>query len=340
MSARTPSPPSRHAPHVPVMAAEVVEALAPVDGGIYVDGTFGAGGYSQAILDAADCRLIAFDRDPDAVAAGAEVVARNDGRLTLIQGRFSQMVTLAAAEQIGEVQGVTLDLGVSSMQIDQAERGFSFAADGPLDMRMSQAGESAADVVNSREQDELADIIFQYGEERRSRAVARAIIRARGEVPIERTAALARIVAKAVKGGAGGSSRIHPATRTFQALRIYVNAEIEELRLGLAAAEQLLAPQGRLAVVSFHSLEDREVKQFLSQRSGVQPQGSRHRPPSNDNHRVTFHLARRGALKPGPTEIAANPRSRSARLRVAQRTDVTMLPNGDGGDGRDDGVMP
>ena len=310
--------PTEIRPHIPVMATEVIAGLAPVDGGIYVDGTFGAGGYSEAILEAADCRLIAFDRDPDAVAAGADAVARHNGRLTLIQGQFSQMAELAGEVGAEQVQGVTLDLGVSSMQIDQAERGFSFAADGPLDMRMSQAGESAADVVNSREQDDLADIIYQYGEERRSRAVARAIIRARETGPIERTADLARIVAKAV----GGSGRIHPATRTFQALRIYVNSEMEELRLGLRAAERLLATGGWLAVVSFHSLEDRQVKKFLSQRSGAQPQGSRHRPPSNDDRAVTFRLPRRGAAKPGAGEIAANPRARSARLRVAQRTDV------------------
>ncbi|MBT7758070.1 MAG: 16S rRNA (cytosine(1402)-N(4))-methyltransferase RsmH, partial [Rhodospirillaceae bacterium] len=315
-------------PHIPVMAGQVIDALAPRDGGVYVDGTFGAGGYARAILDAADCRLIAFDRDPDAVAAGAAVVADYGPRLTLIQGRFSQMVELAADAGADQVQGVTLDLGVSSMQLDQAARGFSFAADGPLDMRMSQQGESAADVVNSREQDDLADIIYQFGDERRSRAVARAIVRARKIAPIERTGALAEIVAKAV----GGAGRIHPATRTFQALRIYVNSEIEELRLGLAAAERLLAPQGWLAVVSFHSLEDREVKQFLSERAGLRPQGSRHRPPSNDNRPVTFNLPRRGVTKPHADEIAANPRARSARLRVAQRTDV-MLPDSNDGNG-------
>jgi len=311
-------------PHIPVMAAQVVDALAPVDGGIYVDGTFGAGGYARAILDAADCRLIALDRDPDAVAAGAALAARYHGRLTLIQGRFSQMAELAAEAGAERVRGVALDLGVSSMQLDQPARGFSFAADGPLDMRMSQSGESAADVVNSQAQDDLADIIYQFGDERRSRAVARAIVRAREEAAIERTVRLAEIVAKAV----GGSGRIHPATRTFQALRIYVNGEIDELRLGLRAAERLLAPQGWLAVVSFHSLEDREVKQFLSERAGPRPQGSRHRPPSDDNRPITFQLPRRGATKPGADEIAANPRARSARLRVAQRTDVA-LPRGE-----------
>jgi 16S rRNA (cytosine1402-N4)-methyltransferase len=233
---------------------------------------------------------------------------------------------LAADAGVPQVHGVTLDLGVSSMQLDQAERGFSFASDGPLDMRMSQSGENAADVVNSREQDELADIIYHYGDERRSRAVARAIIRARETAPIERTSALAEIVAKAVgpagRGNKKGGKRIHPATRTFQALRIYVNSEIEELRLGLAAAERLLAPQGWLAVVSFHSLEDREVKQFLSQRAGLQPGGSRHRPPNEDQRPITFNLPRRGAAKPTDAEIAVNPRARSARLRVAQRTDV------------------
>ena len=303
-------------PHIPVMADEVVQALAPVDGGIYVDGTFGAGGYSQAILSEADCRVIGIDCDPDAVAAGAEVAARHEGRLELIQGRFSGMDELAGGAGAARVQGVTLDLGVSSMQLDHVARGFSFAADGPLDMRMSQSGESAADVVNSRAQDELADIIYQYGEERRSRAVAHAIVRAREAAPIVRTAGLANIVAKAV----GGAGRIHPATRTFQALRIYVNSEIEELRQGLVAAERLLAPQGRLAVVSFHSLEDREVKQFLIERSGGQPRGSRHRPSISDGRPATFQLAHRTAIKPSAAEIAANPRARSARLRVAQRT--------------------
>ena len=219
--------------------------------------------------------------------------------------------------------GSGFGLGVSSMQIDQAARGFSFAADGPLDMRMSQSGESAADVVNSRDQDELADIIFHFGDERRSRAIARAIIRARENAPIERTAALADIVAKVLGPGKPGGKRIHPATRTFQALRIYVNSEIEELRQGLAAAERLLAPEGWLAIVSFHSLEDREVKQFLADRAGLQPSGSRHRPPSGDDKRpITFRLPRRGVTKPSAAETATNPRARSARLRVAQRTDA------------------
>ena len=304
-------------PHIPVMIDQVLEALAPTDGGIYLDGTFGAGGYAEAILNAADCRLIAIDRDPDAVAAGATMVTRHGGRLTLVQGRFSEMEQLAAAAGAPQVQGVTLDLGVSSMQLDQAARGFSFAADGPLDMRMAQAGESAADVVNSRDQDELADIIYQFGGERRSRAVARAIVHARDIAPIERTAALAGIVAKVIGRGAG---RIHPATRTFQALRIYVNSEIEELRQGLRAAERLLAPQGWLAVVSFHSLEDREVKQFLAERAGLQPGPSRHRPISDQQRPITFQLPRRGASKATAAEVAANPRARSARLRVAQRT--------------------
>ena len=304
--------------HVPVMASEVIQALAPVDGGIYIDGTFGAGGYSKAILSQADCRVIGFDCDPDAVAAGAQIEAQHGGRLELINGHFSEMAELAARVGATRVQGVTLDLGVSSMQLDQAERGFSFAVDGPLDMRMSKNGESAADVVNSRAKNELADIIYQYGEERRSRAVAGAIVREREVAPIVRTAVLAKIIAKVVKG----SGRIHPATRTFQALRIYVNGEIEELRKGLMAAERLLAPQGRLAVVSFHSLEDREVKSFLVSRSGSSPRGSRHRPPENEPQVATFQLVRRSALKPSDAEIATNPRSRSARLRVAQRNGV------------------
>ena len=308
--------------HIPVMITEVLDALALFDGGVYLDGTFGAGGYAQAILDAADCHLIAIDRDPDAVASGAAVKARYGDRLTLVQGCFSEMEQLAGAAGAHQVQGVTLDLGVSSMQLDQAQRGFSFAADGPLDMRMAQAGESAADVVNSRGQEELADIIYQLGDERRSRAVARAIVKVRDIAPIERTSTLAEIVAKVVGRGAG---RIHPATRTFQALRIYVNSEIEELRQGLRAAERLLAPEGWLAVVSFHSLEDREVKQFLAERSGLQPSPSRHLPPRDGHLPITFQLPRRGAAKPTPAEIAVNPRARSARLRVAQRTGLATL---------------
>ena len=304
--------------HVPVMASEVIQALAPVDGGIYIDGTFGAGGYSKAILSDANCRVIGFDRDPDAVAAGVKVAAQHKGRLELILGRFSKMTELATNVGAERVQGVALDLGVSSMQLDHQKRGFSFSSDGPLDMRMSKSGESAADVVNSRSKDELANIIYQFGEERRSRAVARAIVSAREKAPIARTSELASIVTKAV----GGSGKIHPATRTFQALRIYVNSEIEELRLGLIAAERLLAPKGRLAVVSFHSLEDREVKNFLVARSSLQPQGSRHRPPIVDERPKTFQLTRRNVIKPSEAEIAANPRARSARLRVAQRTKV------------------
>ncbi|MDP6812502.1 MAG: 16S rRNA (cytosine(1402)-N(4))-methyltransferase RsmH [Alphaproteobacteria bacterium] len=304
--------------HLPVMLDEVRAALSPVDGGTYVDGTYGNGGYSRAILDAADCRVIAIDRDPDAVAAGQEIVDRYAGRLTLVLGRFSALDDLAADGGAELVQGVALDLGVSSMQLDQAERGFSFAADGPLDMRMSRAGESAADVVNSRSRDELADLIYQFGEERRSRAVARAIVEARAAAPISRTGQLAEIVARAV----GRAGRIHPATRTFQALRIYVNREIEELRLALGAAERLLAPRGHLAVVSFHSLEDREVKRFLTERSGGAARGSRHRPPEQDGGPITFELPRRGVNKPSAAEIAANPRARSARLRSARRTEA------------------
>jgi len=303
--------------HVPVLAREVVDALRPRDGGRYVDGTFGAGGYSSAVLDHAQCQVIALDRDPDAIAAGQVLAERYAPRLRLIEGRFGDMAELLSAEGVDEVDGVALDLGVSSMQFDQADRGFSFRASGPLDMRMERSGPSAADLVNEADEAELADIIWRYGEERKSRRVARAIVEARRQKPIETTGELAEIVRRAV--GPQGRDESDPATRTFQALRIAVNDELGELERGLVAAEQVLAPGGRLAVVSFHSLEDRAVKQFVRARAGRVPAPSRHAPPSAQDRAATLSDLTRKPVLPSAGEIAENPRARSARLRVAEK---------------------
>ncbi|MGE5540335.1 MAG: 16S rRNA (cytosine(1402)-N(4))-methyltransferase RsmH [Gemmatimonas sp.] len=314
--------------HVPVLLAEVMAALSPRDGGIYVDGTFGAGGYSRAILDSCDCTVWAIDRDPDAIRR-AEALARDyDGRLHPVLGRFGDMDRLLADHGVTAVDGVTLDLGVSSPQLDEADRGFSFRADGPLDMRMEKSGASAADVVNTAEESELADILYVYGEERRARAIARAIGRARAEEPITRTQQLVAVVHRAIGPRSGD---VDSATRTFQALRIHVNDEMGELERGLAAAERILAPGGRLAVVSFHSLEDRTVKSFLSLRAGSSARPSRHQPSlsSRGTTRVAappFSLLVRKAVRPSDDECARNPRSRSARLRAAARTDAPPFP--------------
>jgi len=303
------------AEHLPVMLREVVDCLAPQDGGIYVDGTFGRGGYSLAILAAANCAVIAIDRDPGAIAAGKPLVAQHAGRLELIEGRFGAMDRLIAVRPI---DGIALDLGVSSPQIDRPERGFSFRHDGPLDMRMGGDGPTAADVVNNLPEAELADLIWRLGEERRSRHVADAIVAARRTAPIDTTLRLAEIVRSVVRQARDG---IDPATRTFQALRLYVNDELGELKRGLGAAERLLAPGGRLVVVSFHSLEDRIVKDFLRQRTGTAPKGSRHLPASpSQGSAPTFELLERGARRPSAAECARNPRARSARLRTARRT--------------------
>ena len=262
--------------HEPVMIDEVVAALQPRDGGQYVDGTFGAGGYSAAILDAADCRVWAIDRDPDAVANAADLVDKYAGRLTVIEGRFGDMADILGRQGVEAVNGIALDLGVSSMQIDDAARGFSFRNDGPLDMRQGKDGLSATDLVNDAEESVLADIIFKYGEERQARRIARAIVRARADAPIARTGQLAEIVRNTYRGS--HSSKIDPATRTFQAIRIQVNEELAELERGLDGAEIVLAPGGRLAIVAFHSLEDRIVKEFLRTRAGDTPTVSRHLP--------------------------------------------------------------
>ncbi len=322
--------------HKPVLLDEVMEALAPHDGGVYVDGTFGAGGYSHTILEAADCTVWAIDRDPDAIAAGAAMAEEFGDRLEFITGCFGDMDKLLAERGVTRVDGVTFDLGVSSMQLDQPERGFSFRYNGPLDMRMDgEHGDrpSAADVVNAMREKELADIIYQFGGERRSRQVAKAIIEARRDSPITRTFQLAEIIRSVVGRSRDG---LDPATRTFQALRIHINDEIGELGRGLAAAEKILAPGGVLAAVSFHSLEDRLVKDFLKQRSGASPRPSRHRPEAVDSGPApSFTIPSKGVAQPGKEELKANPRARSGRMRTAIRTaepawDTDLEPNSGG----------
>jgi len=303
--------------HIPVLLEEVLAALDVSDEETIIDGTFGAGGYTRALLaQNPECRVMAIDRDPDAILAGASMVASFDGRLTLVQGQFGDLGDLAAEHGFAPADAVVLDIGVSSMQIDDPARGFSFRADGPLDMRMAQAGESAADLVNTMEEGALADLIYRYGEERKSRAVAKAIVAARRNAPIMTTKQLADLVASVVYMP---PDAIHPATRTFQALRIAVNDELGELERGLAAAEKILAPGGRLAVVTFHSLEDRIVKQFIADRSGETPGPSRHMPSAQPRAKTFINLARK-AIIAGLNETRANPRARSAKLRIAERT--------------------
>ena len=310
--------------HDPVMIDEVIAAIQPRDGGRYVDGTFGAGGYTSAILDAADCRVWAIDRDPDAVAGATDLIEKYAGRLTVIEGRFGDMAEILSRQGVEAVDGITFDFGVSSMQIDDPERGFSFRHDGPLDMRQGKDGLSASDLVNEADESVLADIIFKYGEERQARRIARAIVDARAETPITRTGQLADIVRSTYRGAR--SSKTDPATRTFQAIRIQVNEELDEIDRGLEGAEVLLAPGGRLAVVSFHSLEDRIVKDFLRTRSGDVPTVSRHMPAAAPTGPAPcFKLVRRGALKPSDAETRRNPRSRSARLRVAEHTSTPPI---------------
>lgn len=303
--------------HDPVLCAEVVEMLAPADADILLDGTFGAGGYARALLEAADCRVIGLDRDPDALAEAQRWAPLYEGRLTLIEGRFGAL-DKAVPEGVS-LSGIVLDIGVSSMQLDRARRGFSFLRDGPLDMRMGQQGTSAADIVNAAEEGDLADLLFQYGEERRSRSLARAIVSARAEDRIETTARLAAIVEAASPQRRPGQP--HPATRVFQALRIAVNDELGELARGLAAAERILDAGGRLAVVTFHSLEDRIVKRFFQQRAAVGGSGvSRHEPDAPTAPAPSFELLTRKPITPGKAELDRNPRARSAKLRAARRT--------------------
>jgi 16S rRNA (cytosine1402-N4)-methyltransferase len=305
------------APHVPVLVSDVIAALAMHGGETVVDGTFGAGGYTRAMLAAGAGRVIGFDRDPDAIEAGRSLVPDRyfeEGRLTLVEERFSQMDRVLAERGIGLVDAIALDIGVSSMQLDRADRGFSFQADGPLDMRMSKSGLTAAEFLNSADEADIARVLRDYGEEPRARAIARAIVASR---PIERTAELAAIVRRAAGFRPGQKS--DPATRTFQAVRIHLNAELDELEQGLAAAERSLRPGGRLAVVTFHSLEDRIVKRFLRERSGGTPAGSRHRPVMVDPNEPTFERVAK-PVGPSERELAVNPRARSARLRSAVRT--------------------
>ncbi|HWA63700.1 MAG TPA: 16S rRNA (cytosine(1402)-N(4))-methyltransferase RsmH [Caulobacteraceae bacterium] len=302
------------APHVPVLLAEVLEAIAPAPGDLIVDGTFGAGGYSRAFLDAG-AMVVAFDRDPTAARFAEGLAATR--RFRLVQETFSAM-----AEVVGEGQadGVALDLGVSSMQLDEAERGFSLMRDGPLDMRMGADGPTAADLVNEAEPAELARIFRDYGEEREARRIVAVLARRRAERPFERTLDLAETVERALGGRRG--AKVHPATRVFQALRIAVNAELAELEAGLVAAERTLKVGGRLAVVTFHSLEDRIVKGFLAARSGLEPGASRHAPPKSGGPAPSFRLIHKGARAPTDAEVEANPRARSAKLRAAVRTDA------------------
>jgi len=307
---------SDNAPHIPVLLDEVIAALAPQPGDVIVDATFGAGGYTRALLDAG-ATVHAFDRDPDAIEAGSNwpETSEQPPRLVLHARRFSEMAEAMHEVGVARVDGVTMDIGVSSMQLDQAERGFAFSSDGPLDMRMSQDGESAADFLNSAEESTIADVLYQYGEERQSRRVARAIIAAR---PLETTGDLARVVRKALGYRAGAPK--DPATRSFQAVRIHVNAELEELHQGLAASEQLLGEGGRLAVVSFHSLEDRIVKRYLRDAASAGG-GSRHLPQLEQAPAIYRAVSK--AVRAGSEEIDRNPRSRSAVLRHAIRTDAT-----------------
>jgi len=317
--------------HVPVLLDEVLTALSPRDNALYIDGTFGAGGYTRAILSAAECRVLGIDRDPNVRPVGEDLKRASGGRFVLVEAPFSAMRDVVADAGGVQVEGIVLDLGVSSMQLDQAERGFSFSRPGPLDMRMSGKGPSAADAIAQLSEKELADIFYIYGEERKSRRVASAIIRERAENPFTTTDHLADIVAKAI---GGKPSRTHPATRVFQAIRIFVNDELGELVRALSAAEQLLAPMGRLVIVTFHSLEDRIVKTFLRARAGMNAGGSRHMPEIEVGPEPSFRLLSRKAIEASPEEINVNPRARSAHLRAAIRTeapawpiDISLFPN-------------
>jgi 16S rRNA (cytosine1402-N4)-methyltransferase len=303
--------------HVPVLLKEVVEAMAPRAGDVLVDGTFGGGGYAKALLAAAECRLIGIDRDGDAIKRALEV-ARSQPRLIPLQGQFGDIKQLLASVSVPAVDAITLDLGVSSFQLDEAERGFSFMRDGPLDMRMGQAGPSAADVVNQMDERDLATIFFRLGEEKQSRRIARAIKERRLKSPFTSTLDLANLIEETLGGRRG--SRTHPATRSFQAIRMFVNDELGELARALEASEEVLKEGGRLVIVTFHSLEDRMVKLFMRERSGLQGGGSRHMPEKADEARPSFEMPSKKAIEPTDAEIEANPRARSSRLRVAVRT--------------------
>ncbi|MEH6630810.1 MAG: 16S rRNA (cytosine(1402)-N(4))-methyltransferase RsmH [Halopseudomonas aestusnigri] len=321
--------------HYSVMLPEIIAGLAPSDGEVFVDGTFGAGGYSRAIAQQADCKVFGIDRDPSAHESAKELPEVKDGKITTLSGCFGDMERLLADAGITKVDGITLDLGVSSMQLDQAERGFSFQTDGPLDMRMdgpnSSLRQPASHVVNTYGEKEIADILFKYGEEKKSRLIARAIITDRVEKPFETTLQLSELIRRIIRTKPRKDGKnIHPATRSFQALRIYVNDELGELERGLVAAEKLLNPGGRLAIVSFHSLEDRIVKNFLRERSGGMPQGSRHSPTVEPAalRKQPFSLPTKKAIVPSENECRENSRSRSAKLRVAIRTDTPYETGG------------
>ena len=304
-------------PHIPVLLSEVLTALQPKAGETYLDATFGAGGYSSAILDAADCKVLALDRDPTAVAVARALIERYAGRLTVVESAFSAMGEVWRDLYETQADGIVLDIGVSSMQLDQPARGFSFMTDGPLDMRMSADGETAADILNTASDTEIADILYKYGEERQSRRIAKAIVAARADKKFTRTLELANLVERVI--GRKPGDHKHPATRTFQGLRIAVNRELDELKDALAAAEQLLKPGGRLVVVTFHSLEDRIVKDFLRERSDRAARGSRFLPEETKSS-PRFQVVNQRALSPTDEEVCVNPRARSARLRAAVRT--------------------
>lgn len=311
--------------HRPVMLAEVLEALAPHDGGIYVDGTFGAGGYSRAILKQARCRVIAFDRDRHVLPTAEALAQESDGRFMFILGNFADMQAHLSERGVDEVNGIVLDIGVSSMQIDEAARGFSFRQDGPLDMRMSGEGRSAADIVATASEEELADIFYHYGEERAARRIARIIVKARETTPITRTSELASLIAATL----GRHGKTDPATKSFQALRIVVNDELGALESALFAAEQILAPEGRLVVITFHSLEDRIVKAYLNSRCGKLGGVSRHQPEVPVHVPPPSFLPIRPEKRtPTKAECEANPRARSAKLRAAVRTHAPAHPQG------------
>ena len=307
--------------HIPVLGQEMLAWLKPHEGGTYVDATFGAGGYSRAILKTGNSRVIGIDRDRAAIVGGFDLVDRSNGRLTLVEDRFSNLAEVCSAQGVIPVDGVVMDIGVSSMQLDEAARGFSFRADGPLDMRMGQGGPTAADVIAKASEADLANIIYIFGEERHSRAVARAIVAARKEAPLTTTRALADLVARVVRAKPG---EIHPATRTFQGLRIFVNGELDELHLALSAAEQVLKPGGRVVVVSFHSLEDRIVKNFFNERA-KSAGGSRHQPETA-KAQPSFAVLTKRPVVAGDDEVSANPRARSAKLRAAERTSAPAHP--------------
>lgn len=307
------------ASHNPVMVDEVINYMAPRDGEVYLDGTFGAGGHTRAMLKAADCRVFAIDRDPYVEVFISRMEEEFASRVTFLPGKFSDMKVLLNEQGVKSVDGILLDIGVSSMQIDTPKRGFSFLHDGPLDMRMGGEGENASDFINRAEEEELAGILFKYGGERMSRRIARAIVTARSEEPITKTGQLVDIIKKAV---AVYNDKINPATRTFQALRMWVNDELGELKKGLNAAEEILAPHGRLVTITFHSGEDSIVKEFLNRQSGKEQGYSRHHPlPVQEKSKPAFKLITRKAVKPGMAEIDLNPRARSAKLRAAERTD-------------------